>query len=70
VAVLGLAQYARHLRKFRTWLQAEALPDDVLLLEPEYVARFLSAEAMRRPGWADEAHRLAEGPALEPVHRL
>jgi site-specific recombinase XerC len=45
-----IAQYARHLRRFAAWLQAEHLPDDVAQLEPEHVARFLaSAEALRRP---------------------
>jgi integrase/recombinase XerD len=44
------AQYARHLRRFASWLSAEQLPDDVTLLAPEHVARFLaSAEAQRRP---------------------
>lgn len=46
-----IAQYARHVRRFGAWLEAEYLPDDVARLEPEHVARFLaSAEALRRPG--------------------
>jgi site-specific recombinase XerD len=45
-----VAQYARHVRRFASWLQAEHLPDDVAALEPEHLARFLaSAEAQRRP---------------------
>jgi site-specific recombinase XerD len=45
-----IAQYARHVRRFASWLAAEQLPDDVAALEPEHVARLLaSAEAQRRP---------------------
>jgi site-specific recombinase XerC len=45
-----VAQYARHLLRFGSWLDAEGLPDDVTRLEPEHVARFLaSAESLRRP---------------------
>jgi integrase/recombinase XerD len=45
-----IAQYARHVRRFGSWLEAEHLPDDVAQLEPEHVARFLaSAEAQRLP---------------------
>jgi hypothetical protein len=45
-----VAQYARHLRRFGSWLEAERLPDDVGAIEPEHLARFLaSAEALRRP---------------------
>jgi integrase/recombinase XerD len=45
-----VAQYARHLRRFGAWLEAQHLRDDVAALEPEHVARFLaSAEAVRRP---------------------
>jgi site-specific recombinase XerD len=45
-----VAQYARHVRRFASWLDTEHLPDDVAALEPEHVARFLaSAEALRRP---------------------
>lgn len=43
-------RYARHVRRFASWLDAECLPDDVAQLEPEGVARFLtSAEAQRGP---------------------
>jgi site-specific recombinase XerC len=45
-----VAQYARHVRRLAAWLSAEQLPDDVTLLAPEHVARFLaSAETLRRP---------------------
>ena len=45
-----VAQYARHVRRFATWLETEHVLDDVAALEPEHVARFLaSAEAERRP---------------------
>jgi site-specific recombinase XerD len=45
-----VAQYARHLRRFAFWLDAEHLPDEVSALAPEHVARFLaSAEAQRQP---------------------
>jgi site-specific recombinase XerD len=45
-----VAQYQRHVRRFRAWLEAEHLSDDVAVLEPDHVARFLaSAEALRRP---------------------
>jgi site-specific recombinase XerC len=44
-----VAQYARHVRKFASWADAEGLPDDVAALEPAHVAAFLaSAEALRR----------------------
>jgi integrase/recombinase XerD len=45
-----VAQYARHVRRFASWLEVERLPDDIAALAPEHVARFLaSAEAERRP---------------------
>jgi site-specific recombinase XerD len=45
-----IAQYARHLRRFGSWLEAEHVSDDVAAHEPEHVARFLaSAEVLRRP---------------------
>jgi site-specific recombinase XerD len=37
-----VAQYARHVRRFASWLDAEQLPDAVAALEPEHVARFLA----------------------------
>jgi site-specific recombinase XerD len=47
-----VAQYARHIRRFASWLQAEVLPD-VARLEPEHVARFrASAGAQRCPSSA------------------
>jgi site-specific recombinase XerC len=45
-----IGQYARHVRRFETWLKAEHLPDDVAALEPEHVARFLAC--VPRPGAA------------------
>lgn len=64
-----VAQYARHVRRFGEWLEAEHLPDDVAALEPEHVAQFLaSADALRRPdgrskctGWPN-ALRSSLGP--------
>ena len=45
-----VAQYARHVRRFASWLEAEHVPEDVAQLEPDHVAAFLaSAEAVRRP---------------------
>lgn len=45
-----VAQYARHVCRFASWLEAEDLSDEVAALEPEQVACFLaSAEAQRRP---------------------
>ena len=44
-----VAQYARHVRRFGAWLEADRVPDKVRLLEPEYVAAFIAAaEAQRR----------------------
>src|SRR5688572_19173238 len=44
------AQYARHMRRFASWVDPEAFSEDVAQLEPEHVARFVaSAEALRRP---------------------
>ena len=44
-----LAQYARHVRRFGAWLDAEHLPDDVAAIEPGQVASFIAAvEAERR----------------------
>jgi site-specific recombinase XerC len=46
----AVAQYARHLRRFAAWTEAEHLPGDVAQLDPELVARFLaSAVALWRP---------------------
>jgi site-specific recombinase XerD len=43
-----VAQYARHVRRFGAWLEAEHMPNDVADVEPEQLARFLaSAEALR-----------------------
>lgn len=48
--VAHIALYARHVRKFASWLEGEHLTDDVAQLEPEHVARFVaSAEAQRQP---------------------
>ena len=44
-----VAQYARHVRRFGEWLEAEGVADDVRQLEPEHVAGFIAAvEAQRR----------------------
>lgn len=44
-----IAQHARHVRRFASWLEAEGLPDDVAALEPEHVARLVAcAEAQWR----------------------
>jgi site-specific recombinase XerC len=44
-----VAQYRRHVHRFASWLEAEAITDDVAALEPERGQASGLGEALRRP---------------------
>ena len=64
-----IAQYARHMRRFGAWIDAEHLPDDVAQLEPEHVARFPAQDPFSSVLWngnsaADQGATIANSTAL------